>query len=225
MKPEVRLPQITGKNHPQTKRNGARKDNFPENYGPAYLRTPRRMLGGEGGGAGWLQTEGPVIYCPLSSGGPSAGSFLRRMEKRNIPAPGRRVESGEGAQERLGGMGRQEETPQKSGVAQPEMGAQICAQNGWERIFGSHSQLCASVSPLEQQSEGPGDRQAGLWGSEGGQVGRNLISLPGSPFRGGKCRVQRCRGSAGRALGAAGGVCASPSGCPSSGSAQGVRRG
>lgn len=81
MKSEVRLPQITGKKPPRTKRNGARKDNFPENYGPAYLRTPRRMLGGEGGGAGWLQTEGPVIYCPSSSGGPSAGSFPRRMEK------------------------------------------------------------------------------------------------------------------------------------------------
>lgn len=225
MKPEVRLPQITGKNPPQTKRNGARKDDFPQNYGPAYLRTPPKDARRGGRRGGVAADRRPRYLLPFELRRPQRWKFSEEDGKRNIPAPGRRVESGEGAQERLGGMGRQEETPQKSRVTQPEMGAQICAQNGWERIFGSHSQLCASVSPLEQQSEGPGDRQAGLWGSKGGQVGRNLISLPGSPFRGGKRRVQRRRGSAGRALGATGGVCASPSGCPSSGSAQGVRRG
>lgn len=104
----------------------------------------------------------PRYLLPFELWRPQRWKFSEEDGKRNIPAPGRRVESGEGAQERLGGMGRQEEAPQKSGVAQPEMGAQICAQNGWERIFGSHSQLCASVSPLEQQSEGPGDHQAGL---------------------------------------------------------------
>lgn len=225
MKPEVRLPQITGKKPPPDKEERGEKRQLPRELWARIPADPPKDARRGGRRGGVAADRRPRYLLPFELRRPQRWKFSEEDGKRNIPAPGRRVESREGAQERLGGMGRQEEAPQKSGAAQPEMGAQSCAQNGWERIFGSHSQLCASVSPLEQQSEGPGDRQAGLWGSEGGQVGRNLISLPGSPLRGGKCRVQRCRGSAGRALGAAGGVCASPSGCPSSGSAQGVRRG